>query len=215
MCYTIATIDHLTEKFKTLDEKLLNLLTKRKLNFLDIGAGNGRYSVALKNLGFNVTAIDEPFAINYEIYSSCKKNGIDLIEADFYDYNNKEITGVLALFSINEVCPGLTRRLPKLEIAIFNSSARFVALDGFTVIKGGDYLEIYERELAIYVRNDIYDDLLKETASKVADSDLHQKLSFILFEDTDIFEVESQNIETFNMELDQFMEQKLFSASSN
>ena len=118
-----------------LERAALNLAEGR---VLDVGAGSGCHSVALKNMGKETVAID----ISSLSVNVMKERGLDAREVDFFDPSfDEKFNTVLMLMNGT----GIIGRLEKMP-AFFTRLKSLLAEGGSVLIDSSDLRYLYEEE---------------------------------------------------------------------
>ena len=147
---------------------------------IDLGAGNGIQSIALKNLGYTVTAIDFNEQLLNELKTNPKANGIKTVLID--------ITEVLKFENLKPeliTCCGdtITHLESKEQIEkLISDSAKILTDNGYFILTFRDYTnELSDQQRFIPVKssnNRILTCILEYKKDKVSVTDLlHEKIN--------------------------------------
>ena len=156
-----------------------NISPGQSKNAIDLGAGNGIQSIALKNLGFNVTAVDFNRQLLNELKANPNATGIQTMELD--------ITKVSELEQLNPhliSCCGdtITHLEDKNEIAkLIVDSAKILTGNGHLILTFRDYSKaLNDQQRFIPVKSSskrILTCILEYSEEKVTVTDLlHEKV---------------------------------------
>lgn len=136
------------EAMPRLERKALDMARGR---ILDVGAGAGCHSVALKNQGKSVTSIDiSPLSV-----SVMKERGLDARLVDFFDESFKERFDTILMLMNGTGIIGNLDNIP----AFFNRLKQMLDQDGCVLIDSSDLRYLFEEEdgsLMIDLAEDYY-----------------------------------------------------------